>query len=111
MSGLKQVPSIEKSHNELAGVHRPIRSPTVTKSVNWHHIAIHHRNHLWYTPGFISRVKSDTTASLGRPKDMMPGHWAAVVHSIPSCCCSKVSSSRCLPIPEYTASVESEVEM
>jgi hypothetical protein len=101
---------MEKSHSERAGVHWPRSTPTVASSVSCAHTPCHHRNHLWRRLGLSRRVSSTTTASLGRPNDMTPGQNAAVVHMMARCFWSSVSRSKCLPLPAWTASVESAVE-
>lgn len=107
----KHVPSTEKSHSERAGLHLPKRTPMVAKSVNWHHMQMPQRNHLWNLLGFRRRVRRATTAILGRPNDKTPGQKPAVVHKMAPCFCSTVRSEKCRPLPYETATVDNAVEM
>ena len=77
--GSMHVRSMPMVHIARVGVHCPKRMPTQPIKLSWQKMARNHMKAAWSREGFIIRVKSATTASLGSPKDKMPGQNATMV--------------------------------
>lgn len=96
----KQFRGIVRVHSALGGVHCSSNAMTMAVSDRQHMIPIAHSMQKWSRLGTSNRVRRAMTASFGNPSVSIPGKYAAIIHLIVSCFCSKLSTSKCLPLPQ-----------
>jgi hypothetical protein len=63
---------------------------------------IDHRIYLCILLGASNRTRRAMTASFGKPSVSIPGTYAAIIHLIVFCFCSKERSAKCRPLPQET---------
>src|SRR5690606_13217975 len=93
------------------GLHWANRMMMQPSSTSWQTAASPQRKMRCQRDGLRSRVRRETTANLGNEKDKMPGGKAKMVYLMAPCFSSKSSRSKCLPLPHFTASIDSPTQV